>query len=636
MAQAAQQEYAGDNSSATPSAQRSGFMPEPSSGGPDQALRASQAWLNWQCKMIAGVRSGAVFEIAEGQLKAVRAKWPSDQKPDPDLAMLARQSLAAENVVMESQKTKSSSASELLDSIAVPVNASSSRYIVTMRMASRSQSQQQAVVQLLQWGGLWLGSLDELFPGIEPGGIGSGSSQSLYDRILGHDSMHAACMELANTLAGEFSCERVSVGLKHGFGSKIQAVSQLSDFDRRRHLMRAIEGAMTEAADQGISLSLPVDTESDLSEVGIQSATTASSMPVLNAHNSLQSLNGNLAIYTMLLVSNGSVVGAAVLEREIEKPFGRLVQERCSHLLRDIGPILDLKARSERSIAGTLRDSLRRRWNSLRESGKARWVVAGSAVAALMIAFFPVEHRVVATASVESSDQQLLVAPQAGYVNSASRRAGDTVKAGEVIATLDNRDLIIERNKWQGELNKLETSYAQALGTRNRAEVGLLQAKKQQIKAELSLLDQKLDRSVLKAPFDGILVSGDLNQSLGAPVDAGETLFEIASMESYRLILEIDEHDVAGITAQQNGKLRISALPGRTYETTIKSVIPVAVTRNKNSVFRVEATLDETSDVLRPGMRGVARIETGRKSLLWIWSHKILNRLRLWLWSSGL
>jgi len=113
-------------------------------------------------------------------------------------------------------------------------------------------------------------------------------------------------------------------------------------------------------------------------------------------------------------------------------------------------------------------------------------------------------------------------------------------------------------------------------------------------------------------------------------------LFEVASMDSYRLILEINEHDVAGIEPEQRGVLRFSAIPGNKHALTTTSIVPVALTRDRKSVFSVEAELDEKSDNLRPGMRGVAKIRVGEKPLVWIWTHRLIAKMRLWLWKSGL
>ena len=37
--------------------------------------------------------------------------------------------------------------------------------------------------------------------------------------------------------------------------------------------------------------------------------------------------------------------------------------------------------------------------------------------------------------------------------------------------------------------------------------------------------------------------------------------------------------------------------------------------------------------MLRPGMEGIGKINAGREPMVWIWTHEIIDWLRLWFWS---
>jgi hypothetical protein len=45
-------------------------------------------------------------------------------------------------------------------------------------------------------------------------------------------------------------------------------------------------------------------------------------------------------------------------------------------------------------------------------------------------------------------------------------------------------------------------------------------------------------------------------------------------------------------------------------------------------------TLDENPqpEFIRPGMAGEARIDAGRKRLIWTWTHRLIDWMRLKLW----
>jgi len=142
------------------------------------------------------------------------------------------------------------------------------------------------------------------------------------------------------------------------------------------------------------------------------------------------------------------------------------------------------------------------------------------------------------------------------------------------------------------------------------------------------LLDENLTRLQLVAPFDGIVVSGDLSQLLGSPAEKGELLFEVAPLDGYRTILEVDERDIAYVKAGQSVELGLSALPREALSLTVERVIPVATAEDGRNFFRVEASLKRPAKSLRPGMEGVAKIQVDRRRLLWIATRRLVDWFR--------
>ena len=151
--------------------------------------------------------------------------------------------------------------------------------------------------------------------------------------------------------------------------------------------------------------------------------------------------------------------------------------------------------------------------------------------------------------------------------------------------------------------------------------------------ATLALVEDRLTRARIVAPFDGILVSGDLSQMLGTPVEKGKVLLEIAPLDDYRVILKVPEEAIREVRLDQQGEL---VLAGRVNERIPFKVrnIGVAFAEEGENLFRVEAALETTGAALRPGMEGVGKIAIGERRLLWIWTHPFFDwlRLKLWYW----
>src|SRR5262249_49503523 len=143
---------------------------------------------------------------------------------------------------------------------------------------------------------------------------------------------------------------------------------------------------------------------------------------------------------------------------------------------------------------------------------------------------------------------------------------------------------------------------------------------------------EKLSRSRILSPFDGIVVSGDLSQMLGSPVEKGKLLFEIAPLNTYRLIVHVDERDVRYVAVGQSGTLALAGTPWTPLPILVSKITPVTVAEEGRNSFRIEASLTELGPHLRPGMEGVAKIETGQRSLVWIWTRSLVEWLRLAAW----
>ena len=82
----------------------------------------------------------------------------------------------------------------------------------------------------------------------------------------------------------------------------------------------------------------------------------------------------------------------------------------------------------------------------------------------------------------------------------------------------------------------------------------------------------------------------------------------------------------------QTGRLMVSALPWDTVAMTIERITPMASVVDGRNVFEIEARPLQAPRDLRPGLRGVARIEVGRDPLLRVWSRRVLDHLSRFVW----
>ena len=249
--------------------------------------KLAELWLAWQCRMVAGVIRGAVCVPGEGQKPGpMIAAWPDSEQIDTQLIEAATVALNQENGVVRPQQHYGPEKKRICDIVASPLLIEGKPVAtVAVMMSTRSEPQQNAVLQLLQWGGLWVETLLKQQTNLqqENGSLTLG----LVSSTLAHSDPRAAAMDVSNLLADKLGCECVSLGFRKGLSIQLQALSHVAGFDSRTQLARHIEAAMEESVDQGSCLNIP-------SEKTQESA-------VSQAHVKLAQHQGNAAICTIPL-----------------------------------------------------------------------------------------------------------------------------------------------------------------------------------------------------------------------------------------------------------------------------------------------------------------------------------------------
>ncbi len=590
-----------------------------------QASNAEQfaaVWLEIQCGLINGVRRAVVVLGAKerGPFAPV-AIWPAGMSGSRSLAEVVEQVIMERKSLHRSSDSGTEGSSRNYDLVAAPVAVNDKIYgAVAFEIELDPGQDTTAVVSTIEWSTTWIESFvrrhwtppsDRLVTVLET------VATSLH-----HQRFQEAVTAVATELAGRLGCERVCIGFLNGKHSEIRGVSHSATFGKKANLIRAIEAVMDEAIDQQATVIYPASEDGPLQ--------------VTRAHAELHEQHSKAEICTVPFADGDQLLGTITLEM----PSGEALDDKtirlCEHAASLLGPILDIKRKDDRWLIRKAIDSAKAQARKLvgpRNVGLK--LTAGTA--AVLLVFFSFangDYRVTADARLEGTIQRVIASPLAGYVARADVRAGDTVTEGQVMAKLDDRDLRLEHLKWVSQRSQRRREQSEALAERDRARAGILAAQIEQADAQIALLDEQLNRIAITAPFDGIVVAGDLSQSLGAPVERGDILFEVAPLDSYRVIIEVDERDIGAVNPEQNGLIALTGLPGDVIEIQVDKITPISTAEEGRNFFRVEAhLLNEPPAILRPGMEGVGKIDVGRRKQIWIWTHKISYWLRMFFWS---
>lgn len=438
--------------------------------------------------------------------------------------------------------------------------------------------------------------------------------QPLLLRALAAALSRASLSEAAAGLGAELGellrCARASIGVLDDGDLRLAGSSHPSELQPGQPGATALLDAMQEALDQHVAVAWPPVDGRDL---------------ITLAHRQLA---GAGAACTIPLVDGTRIVGALTLERTAPA-FDAGELAALHDLSRLAGPVIDLKRQLglpwHRRVLRSARERL------ATPTQRQRTVLVGTAVLLLVLAI-PLPWRVSAPARLEGSVQRAVVAATDGFLQQANVRPGDRVRAGQVLAELASQDLELERRRRESEMRQHESGYRAAQAGSDRAQMVTFQAKAAEAQAMLSLVETQIERARIEAPFDGIVIKGDLTQTLGAPVQRGDVLMVLAPNDSFRLILEVDEADIGAVRPGQTGRLVLAAQPDQTLRFVTRRVVPVAATGEGRNYFEVEAALEDSLPQLRPGLSGVGKVSAGWRPIGWLLAHRAVDWLRLAWW----
>lgn len=591
----------------------------------DDLENAAGYWLRLQCAMISGVTRGVVVlgKPDSGSFAPV-CFWPKGQRGTLGLTEVAELALHEKRGVLRDRGQIDTVFKFPICYLGYPLMIDDRLYgVVAIEMMSRPQNIMRAIMRQIQWGASWV----EVNIRRREGKKYSPENQQLVTVLeliastIEHEKFQEAATAVATEIATLLKCERVSIGFLKGKYIEVKALSHSANFAQKSNLIHNIGSAMDEAMDQQTSLVFP--------------AMEGEAVKVLKSHGKLIGAEKSSSVCTIPLSLQGQVFGAMTLEHGSGKVFDRKTLELCETIGSMVGPILEAKRKEDRWLITKVWLSIKQ--FVLRLIGPAH---AGLKLATLLfIAFLSFcfvatgDYRVTADTHLEGAIQRVIVTPFDGYVSEAYVRAGDIVKKDTPLLKFDDRELNLERIKWESQKEQYIKEHRNALGKAERSKISVLTAQLGQVDAQLALIEAQLSRVLVQAPFDGVIVSGDLSQSLGAPSQRGDVLFEIAPLDAYRVILEVDERNIADIRVGQGGDLVLTGRSDRVIPFKITKITPVSESNEGRNYFRVEAELEETYRFLRPGMNGVGKVMIGERKLIWIWSKGLIDWLRLTLWT---
>lgn len=576
-------------------------------------------WLALQCRSSLQIVAGVVVlgEPDSGQY-APAAFWPERSAPKPDLAKAAHMAIDQRQGIVLRNEGGTGSA------VAYPLIVDERLHgLVALELSSVEDIELQVLMRQLQWGIAWLeawlrrrqAQLDRT--AIEQLGI----VLKTLSTSLEHDDAPAAALAVVTEMATALDCERVSLGVWRRGAARLMAMSHAATFARNSSIATAIAGAMDEAIDQAATIAFPPDGDEPL---------------LVRAQEALQKSAGVAQVITVPVFDRGSAVAALTFEYRQDASTDERRRELAESLAGLAGSIIARAFEAERALP--VKAAHAARTQIVRLFGPnylgRKMALAAAVLLSLGLSVFAIPFNVAGDARIEGLVQRTVAAPFAGFLSEASVRPGDVVAEAQTLAQLDSREAALERHAWLMRREQHSREHQRVLSEHRLANARVLTAQIDEADAQIRLLDNKIERAQIKAPFKGVVIDGDHSQTLGRALQQGEVLFVLAPLDSYRLVIEVDERDIIHLREGLTGQLILTSLPGTPLSFKVAKLSLVTSAAKGRNTYRVEARLEGADAALRPGMEGIAKIRAGNELAIWVWTRRMIDwaRLQLWTW----
>ncbi len=201
-----------------------------------------------------------------------------------------------------------------------------------------------------------------------------------------------------------------------------------------------------------------------------------------------------------------------------------------------------------------------------------------------------------------------------GVVERIPVAEGMAVARGTPIAYLRANALRADREATAAEAASADRMASLAASRGDAAEERLHRMRGEALRRELGLIDEELGLTVVRAPVSGLVLTSHPEERLGTSLEEGDLVLTLGRTDSLELEFGVDQRDIGRVRPAQEVRLRVDALPQRTFSGRVRSIAPVASDSGASSSYTVRATVANPDGLLKPRMAAYVRVLTSPES----------------------
>jgi multidrug resistance efflux pump len=201
-----------------------------------------------------------------------------------------------------------------------------------------------------------------------------------------------------------------------------------------------------------------------------------------------------------------------------------------------------------------------------------------------------------------------------GIVERVFVTEGATVSQGTPLATLRSPALSSDRAATAAAVATAERQAGLAASQGDASNERIHRIRAEALRQELSLLDEQVAFTTVRAPTSGVVLTPHLRERLGASVEEGDLLLTLGRIDTLELEFGVDQREVSRVAPGQEVRIRVDALPQHTFSGIVTSVGQLPVDSSARVRYPVRARVANPDGVLRSDMEAYARVLTAPMS----------------------
>lgn len=201
------------------------------------------------------------------------------------------------------------------------------------------------------------------------------------------------------------------------------------------------------------------------------------------------------------------------------------------------------------------------------------------------------------------SDESVMIRPELeGRITAVHFREGQAVKGGDLLLSLDDAIARAELAQAQANLDLAEKSYQRTQllfkrGASNAQAQDEAQSQQQAARASLALAQARLDKTQIRAPYDGVL--GLRLVSVGDYLSAGQDVVNLEVLDPLKVDFRVPQKAVSQVSVGQAIELSLDAYPGERFKGAIIALNPRLDEVGRSQAIR--AQIGNSDHRLKPG-----------------------------------